>query len=41
MCDWNVKTLIVYNTGNQLNLGYLAEAIYDGTVDKFLAAYFI
>jgi alpha-L-fucosidase len=40
MCDWNGKTLMVYHTGNQLCEGYLAEAVYDGTMDQFLAACF-
>jgi len=40
MCDWNGKTLIVYNVGNQLGFYYLAEAEYDGTVDDFLESYF-
>ncbi len=40
MCDWNGKTLITYNVGNQLSFYYLAEAEYDGTVDDFLAANF-
>lgn len=40
MCDWNGKTLITYNVGNQLGYGYLAEAEYDGSVDDFLESYF-
>ncbi len=40
MCDWRGKTLITYNVGNQLGFYYLAEAEYDGPVDRFLAAYF-
>jgi alpha-L-fucosidase len=40
MCDWNGKTLISYNAGNQLGFYYMAEAEYDGTVDQFLAACF-
>lgn len=40
MCDWNGKTLMVYNVGNQLGFYYLAEAEYDGTVDDFLESYF-
>lgn len=41
MCDWkDGKTLMVYNTGNQLGEGYLAEAVYDGTMDQYLAACF-
>jgi hypothetical protein len=41
MCDWkDGKTLMVYNTGNQLGTGFLAEAVYDGTMDQYLAACF-
>ncbi len=40
MCDWNGKTLITYNVGNQMGFYYLAEAEYDGSVDAFLAACF-
>lgn len=41
MCDWNGKTYICYNTGNQLGTsGWLAEAEYDGTVVEFLKANF-
>lgn len=40
MCDYNGKTLISYNTGNQLGFYYMAEAEYDGTVDEFLEAFF-
>ncbi|MGI6172276.1 MAG: hypothetical protein ACOYI8_00040 [Christensenellales bacterium] len=40
MCEWNGKTLLTYNAGNQLGFYYMAEAAYDGGVDDFLAAYF-
>lgn len=40
MCDWNGKTLITYNPGNQLGFYFMAEAEYDGTVDEFLSACF-
>ncbi len=40
MCDWNGKTIIVYNVGNQLGLYYLCEAEYDGTVAELLASFF-
>ena len=39
-CDWNGKTLITYNAGNQLGFYYLAEAEFDGPSDEFLAAFF-
>ncbi len=41
MCDYNGKTYICYNVGNQLGTtGWLAEAEYDGTVAEFLKANF-
>ena len=40
MCDWQGKTLITYNVGNLLGFYYMAEAVYDGSVDEFLAACF-
>lgn len=40
MCDYNGKTIITYNIGNQLGFYALCEAEYDGTVDEFLAACF-
>jgi len=40
MCDYNGKTLITYNIGNQLGFYYLAEAEYDGSVADFLEANF-
>ena len=41
MCDYNGKTYICYNVGNQLGTtGWLAEAEYDGSVADFLKANF-
>ncbi len=40
LCEWNGKTLITYNAGNQLGYYYLCEAEYSGSPDDFLAAYF-
>ena len=40
MCDWNGKCYINYTIGNQLGYYYMAEAIYEGTVDDFLKSYF-
>ena len=40
MCEYQGKTLITYNVGNQLGFYYLAEAEYDGPIDDFLASYF-
>ena len=41
LCEWQGKTLLSYNAGNQLGFYYMAEAEYDGTVDDFLASFFI
>ena len=41
MCDLpDGRTLFTYNVGNQLGFYYMCEAIYNGTVDEFLAANF-
>ena len=40
LCEWQGKTLFTYNVGNQLGFYYLAEAVYDGSPDDFLAANF-
>ncbi len=40
MCNWQGKTLITYNVGNQLGFYYMAEAEYDGAVESFLESYF-
>lgn len=40
MCEYNGKTYLTYNVGNQLGFYYMAEAVYDGPIDAFLAAYF-
>lgn len=40
LCDWQGKTLISYNAGNQLGFYYMAEAEYEGTVEEFLEANF-
>lgn len=40
MCDWNGKTYINYFVGNQLGSGYLADAIYDGTMEQLLESFF-
>ena len=41
LCEWQGKTLLSYNAGNQLGFYYMAEAEYDGPVDDFLASFFI
>lgn len=40
LCEFNGKTIISYNVGNQLGYYYMAEAVYDGTLDEFFEAYF-
>ncbi|MDD6800134.1 MAG: hypothetical protein PUE85_06940 [Firmicutes bacterium] len=40
MCEYQGKTIITYNVGNQLGFYYLAEAEYDGPIDEFFEAYF-
>ena len=40
ICDFNGKTVISYNAGNQLGFAYIAQAEYDGPSDEFLAAWF-
>ncbi|MBQ1552278.1 MAG: hypothetical protein IIZ66_01925 [Clostridia bacterium] len=40
LCEWDGKTLLTYNAGNQLGFYYMCEALYDGSPDDFLAAYF-
>ena len=40
MCEYEGKTLIVYNVGNQLGFYYLAEAEYDGPLGELLERYF-
>lgn len=40
MCEYEGKTLIAYNVGNQLGFYYLAEAEYDGPLGELLERYF-
>lgn len=40
MCEYQGKTIITYNAGNQLGFYYLAEAEYDGPIEEFLEAFF-
>ena len=40
MCEFEGKTRIVYNAGNQLGFYYLAEAVYDGPLSEFLERQF-
>jgi hypothetical protein len=39
-CDWDGKTFITYSWGNQQGEEFLGEAIYNGSVESFLRAWF-
>ena len=39
-CEVDGKTILNYNVGNQRGLGFLAEAVYDGTVTQMLENFF-
>lgn len=40
MCEVDGKTLLTYNSGNQLGFYYLCEAEFEGTMQEFLEGYF-
>jgi hypothetical protein len=40
LCEWEGKTIITYNVGNQLGFYYMAEAEYDGSLADFLESFF-
>lgn len=41
LCEWNGNTYILYATGNQWsNGGVVCEAIYEGTMTRFLESFF-
>ena len=40
ICDFQGKTIITYNAGNQLGFAYICQAEYEGSSDDFLAAWF-
>ena len=40
LCEWEGKTIITYNVGNQLGFYYMAEAEYDGSLPDFLESFF-
>ena len=39
-CEFNGKTVINYNVGNQHGFGFMAEAIYDGPLKQLLEDFF-
>jgi len=39
-CEVNGRVLITYSWGNQLGVEHLAEAVFDGTEEQFLRAWF-
>lgn len=40
LCEFEGQTIITYAWGNQLGTEFLAEAVYDGTLDSFLQGFF-
>ena len=40
LCEFNGKTIIYYSWGNQQGVEFLAEAFYDGTLERFLKGFF-
>ena len=40
LCEFNGKTVIYYCWGNQQGIEFLAEAVYDGPMDKLLKGFF-
>jgi hypothetical protein len=39
-CEWHGKLMMNYSWGDQTGIEFLAEAVYDGTQDQFLSAWF-
>ena len=39
-CEFNGKLIINYSWGDQLGIEFLAEAVYDGTLEEFLEGWF-
>ncbi len=39
-CEFNGKLIINYCWGDQLEIDFLAEAVYDGTLEEFLEGWF-
>lgn len=39
-CQWRARLILNYSWGNQQGTEFLAEAIYEGTQDQFLRAWF-
>jgi hypothetical protein len=40
LCEFDGKTILYYSWGNQLGIEFLASAVYDGTLERFLRGYF-
>jgi len=40
LCEFEGKTIIYYGWGNQLGVGHLAHAVYEGTLMSFLEGFF-
>jgi len=41
LCEFNGKTIIYYSWGNQRGTEFLAQAVYDGTLESFLHSFFL
>lgn len=39
-CQYKGRLIINYSWGNQQGTEFLAEAVYDGTVEQFLSGWF-
>ena len=39
-CEYNGKLIINYSWGNQQGTEFLAEAVFDGSLEEFLAGFF-
>ncbi len=40
LCEFNSKTIIYYSWGNQKGTEFLAQAVYNGTMERFLRSFF-
>ena len=40
LCEFQGRTVIYYSWGNQHGTEFLAQAVYDGTLEKFLRGFF-
>jgi alpha-L-fucosidase len=40
LCEFRGKTIITYSWGNQQGTEFLAQAVYDGSLESFLKGFF-